>query len=107
MPLTPDEALTKNSGKKDLQFQRAVQELTVEAEKAIEDYTGKPVYVGVPAYLQYKAQEESANKGSMITLKAVDHAMDARFGPLGWTASIVLNKAQSQYWVKLRDSRVK
>ena len=105
MPLTPDEALDKNTGKKNLQFERAVQDLTVEVEKAIEDYTGNPVYVGLPAYLQYKAQEDNANRGSMITLEAVDRAMDARFGPAGWNASIVLNKAQSQYWVKLKDAR--
>ena len=105
MSMTPDEALDKNRGKKNLQFERAVQDLMVEVEKAIEDYTGNPVYVGLPAYLQYKAQEDSANRGSMITLEAVDRAMDARFGPAGWNASIVLNKAQSQYWVKLRDAR--
>jgi hypothetical protein len=105
MPLTPDEAIDKNRGKRNLQFERAVQDLTVEVEKAIEDYTGDPVYVGLPAYLQYKAQEDNANRGSMITLEAVDHAMDKRFGPAGWNASIVLNKALAQYWVKLRDAR--
>ena len=105
MPLTPDEAIERNNGKKNLQFERTVRDLTVEVEKAIEDYTGNPVYVGLPAYLQYKAQEDNANRGSTITLEAVDHAMDERFGPAGWNASIVLNKAQSRYWVKLRDAR--
>ena len=65
----------------------------VEVGKAIEDYTGNPVYVGLPGYLQYKAEEDNANKGSMATLEAVDRAMDARFGPAGWNASIVQNKA--------------
>jgi hypothetical protein len=105
MPLTPDEALDKNRGKKDLQFKRAVQDLVVEVGKAIEDYTGDPVYVGVPAYLQYKAEVDKANGGRLTTLEAVDRAMDKRFGPAGWNASIVLNQAQSFYWVKLRDAR--
>src|SRR5262249_20409325 len=105
MPLTPDEAIEKNRGKKNLQFERALQDLMVEVEKAIEDYTGNPVYVGLPAYFLYKAQEDNANRGSMITLEAVDRAMDDRFGPAGWNASIVLNKAHLQYWVKLRDAR--
>src|SRR3954465_13215022 len=105
MPLTPDEALDKNRGKKDLQFERAVQELAVEVEKAIEDYTGDPLYIGLSAYLRYKAEEDKANGGSLTTLEAVDRAMDERFGPAGWNASIVLNKAQSHYWVKLRAAR--
>jgi hypothetical protein len=105
MPLTPDEALDKNRGKKDLQFERAVQNLAVEVGEAIEDYTGDPVYIGLPAYLHYKAEADKANGGSLITLEAVDRAMDERFGPAGWNASIVLNKAQSHYWVKLRDAR--
>jgi hypothetical protein len=105
MPLTPDEALDKNRGKKNLQFERAVQDLLVEVEKAIEYYTGNPVYVGLPAYLQYKGQADNANGGSLITLEAVDRAMDERFGPAGWNASIVRNQTQSYYWVKLRDAR--
>jgi hypothetical protein len=107
MPLTPDEAMEKNKGKTNLQYERAVQDLTAEVEKALEYYTGNPVYVGLPAYLHFKAQEDSANRGSMATLEAVDRAMDDHFGPAGWNASIVLNKAQSQYWVKLRDMRRK
>jgi hypothetical protein len=105
MPLTPDEALEKNRGKKDLQFERAVRDLVVEVERAIEDYTGEPVYVGLPAYLQYRAEVDKANGANLITLKAVDHAMDERFNPAGWNASIVLDKAQSHYWVKLKDAR--
>ena len=105
MPLTPDEALKKNAGKKDLQYERAVEDLVVEVEKAIEDYTGDPLYIGLPAYLLYRAKVDHANRGSMITLEAVDHAMDARFGPLGWNASIAMDLSQSQYWVKLKDER--
>jgi hypothetical protein len=105
MPLTPDEAMNKNRGKENLQFERAVWDLLAEVEKAIENYTGNPVYVALPAYLQYKAQEDDVNRSSLISLKAVDDAMDERFGPAGWNTSIVLNKAQSQYWVKVRDSR--
>src|SRR3954469_24646288 len=105
MPLTPGEALNKNKGKKNLQFERAVQDLVVEVERAIEDYTGDPVYIGLPAYLHYKAEADKANGGSLITLEAVDRAMDERFGPAGWNASIVQNKALSHYWVKLRDAR--
>ena len=105
MAMTPDEALEKNKGKKNLQFERAIQDLTAEVEKAIEYYTGNPVYVGLPAYLHFKAQEESGSRGSMPTLEAIDRAMDARFGPAGWNASIVMNKEHYQYWVKLRDAR--
>src|SRR3954453_21231473 len=105
MPMTPDEALAKNRGRNNLQFERAIRDLVVEAEKAIEDYTGDPVYIGLPAYLQYKAEADKANGGSLVTLQAVDRAMDERFGPAGWNASIVLNEAQSHYWVKLRDAR--
>ena len=105
MPLTPDEALDKNRGKKNLQFERAVQNLMVEVEEAIEYYTGNPLYVGLPAYLQYKAQADNASGGSLITLEAVDRAMDGRFRLAGWNASIVMNQAKSYYWVKLRDAR--
>jgi hypothetical protein len=103
MSMTPHEALDKNKGKKNLQFERAVRDLIVDVEKAIEDYTGNPVYIGLPGYLQYKAEEESANRGGMSTLEAVDRAMDARFGPAGWNASIMQNKDLHHYWVKLRD----
>ncbi len=105
MPLTPDEAREKNRGRTNLQFERAVQALLAEAEDAITYYTGNPVYVGLPAYLQYKAQADKANGGAQVTLEAVDRAMDERFGPAGWNASIVMDHAQSYYWVKLRDAR--
>jgi hypothetical protein len=58
-------------------------------------YTGNPVYVGLPAYLQYKAQADKAKGGNPITLEAVDRAMDERFGPAGWNASIVGNRKVS------------
>jgi hypothetical protein len=105
MPLTPDEALEKNRGRTNLQYARAVQALLVEAEEAITYYTGNPVYVGLPAYLQYKAQADKAKGGEQVTLEAVDRAMDERFRPAGWNASIVIDHAQSYYWVKLKDAR--
>jgi hypothetical protein len=105
MPLTPDEALEKNRGRKNLQYERAVQALMVEAEEAITYYTGNPVYVGLPAYLQYKAQADKAKGGEQVTLAAVDRMMDERFGPAGWNASIVMDNAQSYFWLKLRDAR--
>ena len=105
MPLTPADALEKNRGRTNLQYERAVQALLIEAEEAITYYTGNPVYVGLPAYLQYKAQADKAKGGGQVTLEAVDRAMDERFGPAGWNASIVIDHAQSYYWVKLRDVR--
>jgi hypothetical protein len=106
MPLTPDQALEKNRGRTNLQYERAIQALFVEAEEAITYYTGNPVYVGLPAYLQYKAQADKAKGGHhMDTLKVVDRAMDERFGPAGWSASIVTDQAQMYHWLKLRDIR--
>ena len=105
MPLTPDEALEKNRGRTNLQYERAVQALLVEAEEAITYYTGNPVYIGLPAYLQYKAQADKATGAGLATLLAVDRAMDKHFGPAGWNASIVMDQAQSYYWVKLTDAR--
>lgn len=105
MPLTPDQALERNKGRTNLQYERAVQALLAEAEEAVAYYTGNPVYIGLPAYLQYKAQADKARGGGMATLEAVDRAMDERFGPAGWTASIVTDSAKSYYWVKLRDAR--
>jgi hypothetical protein len=105
MPLTPDEALEKNRGRTNLQYERAVQALLLEAEEAIKYYTGNPVLVGLSAYLQYKAQADKAKGGSQVTLEAVDRAADDRFGPAGWNASIVTDHAQSFYWLKLRDAR--
>jgi hypothetical protein len=105
MLLTPKEALEKNRGRTNLQFERAVHALLVEAEEAITYYTGNPVYIGLPAYLQYKAQADKATGGGQVTLEAVDRAMDERFGPAGWKASIVMDHAQSFFWLKLRDAR--
>lgn len=105
MPMTPDEALERNKGKKNLQYERAVQAVLAEVEEAITYFTGNPVYVGLPAYLQYKAQADLANGGEQLTVKAVDREVDARFGPSGWNASIVVNDARTYYWVKLRDAR--
>lgn len=105
MPMTPDEALEKNRGRTNLQYERAVQALLVEADEAITYYTGDPVFIGLPAYLQYRAQADKANGGGQATLEAVDRVMDQRFGPAGWNASIVMDRPQSYFWVKLRDAR--
>jgi hypothetical protein len=105
IPMTPDEALEKNRGRTNLQYERAVQALLVEAEEAITYYTGNPVYIGLPAYLQYKAQADKAEGGKQATLEAVDRVMDERFGPARWNASIVMDHSQSYFWVKLRDAR--
>jgi hypothetical protein len=104
MPLTPDEAIEKNKGKKNLQFERAIQDLLVEVEEAITYYTGNPVYVGLSAYLQYKAQADHAMAGHLTT-DAVHHALHERFGPAGWSVRIVTNATESSYWARLRDAR--
>jgi hypothetical protein len=105
MPLSPDEALKKNEGKRNLQFQRAIEVLLAEVEEAVNYYTGNPVYVGLPAYLQYKVQADAARDLGEITLEAVDGAISERFSSSGWTMAIVTNKSESYYWLKLRDSR--
>jgi hypothetical protein len=105
MPLTPDEAIEKNNGQKNLQFKRAIQDLLVEIEEALAYYTGNPVYVGLPAYLQYKVQSDNAMEAGPLTLKAIDSAIYERFGPSGWTVAIVTNRSESYYWAKLRDAR--
>ena len=105
MPLTPDEAIKKNKGKVGLQLQRAIQDLLAEAEEAVEYYTGNPVYVGLPAYLQYKVQADNADEAGPITLHAVDSALHDRFGPSGWKVGIVNNESESYYWAKLKDAR--
>lgn len=105
MPLTPDEAIEKNRGKKNLQFERAIKGLLAEIEEAIEYYTGNPVYVGLLAYLQYKVQADAAAQAGEVTLNAIDAAIYDRFGPFGWAVAIVANSSESYYWVKLRDAR--
>jgi hypothetical protein len=105
MPLTPAQALEKNKGRKNLQFERAIQQLLAEFDEAVEYYTGNPVYVGLPAYLQYKVQAENASDAGSITLKAVDSALYERFGHSGWTVTIVTNLLKTYYWAKLKDAR--
>jgi hypothetical protein len=105
MPLTPDEALKKNKGKIHLQLDRAIRDLVAEAEAAIEYYTGAPVYVGLPAYLQYKVQADNAGEAGPVTLEAVDRALHDRFFPSGWKVGIVNNESESYYWAKLKDAR--
>jgi hypothetical protein len=105
MPLTPHEAIEKNKGKKNLQFERAIGDLLVELEEAVTYYTGNPVYVGLPAYLQYKVQADNAMGAGSLTLNAVDKAIYERFGPAGWRVAIVTNHSESYYWAKLRDER--
>jgi len=105
MALTPDEAIKRNEGKKNLQFERAVQDLTAEIEEALACYTGNPIYVGLPAYLQYKAQADNAMGTGAITLEAVDRVLDQRFNPSGWRVSMVTTDSKSYYWAKLVDAR--
>ena len=105
MPLTPGEALKKNKGKVHLQLDRAIQDLLAEVEEAIEYYTGNPVYVGLPAYLQYKAQADNAAEAGPITIHTVDRALHDRFGPSGWKVGIVNTESESYYWAKLKDAR--
>jgi hypothetical protein len=105
MPLTPDQALEKNRGKEHLQLDRAIQDLLVEAEEAVAYYTGNPVYVGLPAYLQYKVQADNAREAGPITLDAVDRALHERFGPSRWKVGIVNNESESYFWAKLKDGR--
>ena len=104
MPLTPHEALEKNKGKLHLQLDRAIQDLLAELEEAIEYYTGAPVYVGLPAYLQYKVQADNAGDTGRVTLDAVDSALEDRFAPAGWRVSIVYNESETYYWAKLKDA---
>lgn len=104
MPLTPAEAIEKNKGKVHLQFERAIQVLLAEVEEAVEHYTGDPVYVGLPAYLQYKVQADNAREAGPITLEAVDSALHDRFGPSGWKVAIVTSESESYYWAKLKDA---
>ena len=105
MPLSPDEAIEKNKGKKNLQFERAIGDLLDELEEAVAYYTGNPVYVGLPAYLQYKVQADNAQGTSRSTIHAIDSAIYKRFGPAGWKVAIVTNHSESYYWAKLRDDR--
>ena len=105
MPLTPDEAIRKNKGKIHLQLDRAIQDLLAEAEEAVAYYTGNPIYVGLPAYLQYKVQADNAAEAGAVTLKVVDRALHDRFGPSGWKVGIVNNESKSYYWAKLKDAR--
>ena len=105
MPLTPDEANTKNKGKINLQGERAIRALLAEVEESIEYYTGNPIYVGLPAYLQYKAQADNAGTAGAITLEAVSATLHDRFGPSGWKVGIVNNESESYYWAKLKDAR--
>jgi hypothetical protein len=105
MPLTPDDAIERNKGKTNLQFERDIQDLAAEVEGALAYYTGNPIYVGLPPYLQYKAQAENATHAGTITMEAVDRALEERFNPSGWNVSIVTTKTESYYWVKLVDAR--
>jgi hypothetical protein len=105
MPLTPDEAIEMNKGKKNLQYERAVQDLLIEVEEAVAYYTGNPVYVGLPAYLQYKLQADTASEAGHVTLEAVGHALYEHFGPAGWKVGIVTNQTESFYWAKFVDAR--
>jgi hypothetical protein len=105
MPLTPDEAIEKNKGKRHLQLERAIQDLLAEVEEAVKYYTGDPIYVGLSAYLQYKVQADNARDAGQFTLDTVDSALEDRFGPYGWKVGTVNNESESYYWAKLKDAR--
>jgi hypothetical protein len=105
MPLTPAEALEKNKGKLHIQLDRAIQDLLVEVEEAIAYFTGAPIYVGLPAYLQYKAQADNAMDAGPITLDIVDCELHKQFGSCGWKIGVVTNSTESYYWAKLIDAR--
>jgi hypothetical protein len=105
MPLTPDEVLKQNKGKVHLQLDRAIQDLLAEAEEAVAYYTGNPIYVGLPAYLQYKLQADNASDAGTTTLDIVDRELYERFGPAGWTIGVVTNRTESYYWAKLGGAR--
>ncbi len=101
MPLTPREALEMNKGKVHLQHERAIQALQLEVEEALAYYTGEPIYVGLPSYLQYKVQADNASDAGPITLDFVDRELHKRFGPSGWRIGVVTNSTESYYWAKL------
>jgi hypothetical protein len=105
MPITPDQALERNQGKLHLQMDRALRDLFAEVEEALGYYTGAPIYVGLPAYLQYKVQADNAGEAGPVTLEAVDAALHAQFGPSGWKIGIVNNESETYYWAKLKDAR--
>jgi hypothetical protein len=105
MPMTPDEAIEKNKGKIHLQHERAIQDLLAEVEEAVGYYTGAPVYVGLPAYLQYKVQADLANDAGPITLNLVMHELHELFGPSGWKVAIVNSESESYFWAKLKAAR--
>jgi hypothetical protein len=105
MPITPDEAIEKNKGKIHLQHDRAIQVLLAEVEEALGYYTGAPIYVGLPAYLQYKAQADLAKHAGPITLNLVMHELHERFGPSGWKVGVVNSESESYFWAKLKDAR--
>jgi hypothetical protein len=104
MPLTPIQAMEKNKGKLHIQLDRAIEVLLAEAEEAIEYYTGAPIYVGLPAYLQYKVQADNAGDTGQVTIDTVELALEDRFGPAGWKVAIVYNESESYYWAKLKDA---
>ena len=105
MPLTPDQAIEKNKGKSPFQHERAIQDLLVEVEEAVEYYTGAHICVDLPAFLQYKVQADKAREAHSFTLDAVDRALHVRLGRSGWKAGIVTNATESYYWAKLIDAR--
>ena len=105
MPLTPDEAMKKNKGKNHPQLDRAIQALLIEVESALDDYVGEHVYVGLPAYLQYRVEADKAREAGKFTLDIVDRKLHERFGPSGWKIAIVTNPSGSYCWAKLIDAR--
>ena len=105
MPLTPDEAIEKNKGKAHSQLDRAIRDLVNDVDVAIEYYAGEHIYVGLPAYLQYRVEADIATDAGPITLRIIDRELHERFGPCGWKIGIVTNSTESAHWAKLVDAR--
>ncbi|WP_435011438.1 hypothetical protein P12x_002749 [Tundrisphaera lichenicola] len=105
MPPTPDEAIAKNKGNAQSQLDRAIRDLAIEVEDALDLYTGEHVYVGLPAYLQYRVEADIAKNEGQPTLRLIDRKLHERFGQYGWKIGILTNSTESCHWVKLLDAR--
>jgi hypothetical protein len=105
MPLTPDEAIEKNEGKVQSQLDRAIRDLLIDVEAALEYYMGENVYVVLPPYLEYRVQADIAEIAGPITLRIVDRELHERFGPYGWKIGVVTDSTRSCHWAKLMDAR--
>ncbi|WP_435021414.1 hypothetical protein TA3x_002362 [Tundrisphaera sp. TA3] len=105
MPLTPDEALSRNAGRANLQMERAIRALLDEVELALEDYVGDHLYVGLPSYLEYRTEFDAALGRKPTTLEIVDERLHERFAAFGWKIGIVTNSTGTHHWIHLLDAR--